>query len=184
MVATRRMTVDEFAAMPLQGRWELVDGEPVEVTPSAGRSGWIAFQLAFQLEAHVRSANLGWVFPPEVGFILFDDRSTVRSPDVAFVRRARLAEPPASFVPLAPDFAAEVLSPSDRRPDALAKVAMYLQAGVRLVWLIDPARRTVTVFHPDETISTHTDGSVLDGGDVLPGFRVTVEEIFDGFVPS
>ncbi len=180
MIATRRLSIEEFAAMPREGQWELIDGEPVEVTPSAGRPGWIAGQITYLLEAHVRSAGLGWVFPSEVGFVLFEDRAIVRSPDVAFVRRDRLAEPPDTFVPLAPDFAVEVLSPTDRHPDALAKVAMYLQAGVRLVWLIDPARRTVTVFHPGYTITTHTDSDSLDGGDVLPGFSVAVSDIFGG----
>lgn len=178
MVATYRMTVEEFAAESRDGSWELIDGEPVEVSPNAGGSGWIAGEIAFLLKAHVRSTKLGWVFPPDVGFILFDDRATVRSPDVAFVRRHRLERPPDTFVPLAPDLAVEVLSPTDRRPDALAKVAMYLQAGVALVWLIDPARSTVTVFRPDETIEVRHEGDTLDGGDLLPGFSVPVAEIF------
>ncbi len=184
MVATHRLSIDEFAAMPREGRWELIDGEPVEVTPASGRSSHIGGRLYVRLANFAEPTELGWAFPADTGFILFDDRATLRSPDVAFVRRERLVEPPDTFVPHAPDFAAEVLSPSDRRPDALAKVAMYLQAGVRLVWLIDPARRSVTVFHPDDTITTHTDGDTLDGGDVLPGFSVSVSEIFDGINQS
>jgi Uma2 family endonuclease len=178
MVATHRMTVDEFGAAPLEGSWELIDGEPVEVNPSAGGSGWISGRLFSRLERFVDSNNLGWAFSPETGFILFDDRATVRSPDGAFVRRDRLARPPDSFVPLAPDLAIEVLSPTDRRPDALAKVAMYLQAGVVLVWLVDPARSTVTVFRPDDTIEVLREGDLLDGGDVLPGLSIPVAEIF------
>jgi Uma2 family endonuclease len=178
MVVTNQITVEEFEAMPLEGSWELIDGEMRELSPNAGDSGWIAGQIVYLLESHARSANLGWVFPPDVGFVLFDDRATVRSPDVAFVRRQRLSKPPASFVRLAPDLAVEVLSPSDRRPDALAKVAMYLQAGVRLVWLVDPDRLTITVFRPDDTIEVLNEGDNLDGGDVLPGFSLPVAEIF------
>jgi Uma2 family endonuclease len=178
MVVTRRVTIDEFAAMPLEGIWELVDGEPIELTPSAGRSGWISGNVFALLSSHVRQSHLGWAFPAETGFVLFPDRSTVRSPDAAIVRRDRLPEPPDSFVPLAPDLAVEVLSPSDRMADALAKIAMYLDAGVHLVWLIDPAFKTVTVFRPDATPTKLTVGDTLDGGEVLPGFMVPVAKIF------
>lgn len=178
MVATRPMTIREFEAEARDGSWELIDGELVALNPSGGGSSWIAGHIAFLLQAHVRATNLGWIFPADAGFILFEDRATVRSPDVAFVRRERLAELPESFVPIAPDLAVEVLSPTDRRPDALAKVAMYLQAGVQLVWLVDPARRIVTVFRPDASIMSLEDGDVLDGGDVLPGFSVPVDTLF------
>ena len=81
-------------------------------------------------------------------------------------------------MPLAPDLAVEVLSPSDRIADALAKIAMYLDAGVRLVWLVDPADQTVTIFRPETTPSKLAADDTLDGGDVLPDFRVPVVEIF------
>ncbi|HEX2281812.1 MAG TPA: Uma2 family endonuclease [Thermomicrobiales bacterium] len=178
MVATRHVTIDEFAAMPLQGIWELVDGELIELTPAAGRSSRIGGRLYARLADHVEPNEVGWAFPAETGFVLFADRTTVRSPDAAVVRRDRLAEPPDSFVPLAPDLAVEVLSPSDRIADALAKIAMYLDAGVRLVWLVDPADQTVTIFRPDTTPSKLAADDALDGGDVLPDFRVPVVEIF------
>ncbi len=85
---------------------------------------------------------------------------------------------PHSFVPLAPDLAVEVLSLSDRMADALAKIAMYLDAGVRLVWLVDPASQTVTIFRPDAVPMKLGAGETLDGGDVLPDFTVPVAEIF------
>ena len=81
-------------------------------------------------------------------------------------------------MPLAPDLAVEVLSPSDRIADALAKIAMYLDAGVRLVWLVDPASQTVTIFRPD-AIPTKLDADdTLDGDEVLPGFTLPIAEIF------
>ena len=178
MVATRRITINEFAEMPLQGIWELIDGEPIELTLAAGRSSRIGGRLYARLADHVEPNEFGWAFPAETGFVLFADRTTVRSPDAAVVRRDRLAEPPDSFVPLAPDLAVEVLSPSDRMADALAKIAMYLDAGVRLVWLIDPASQTVTIFRPESTPTKLVAGEVLEGDDVLPGFAVPVVEIF------
>jgi Uma2 family endonuclease len=178
MVATRRVTIDEFAEMPLEGIWELVDGAPIEWSPAAGRSGWISGRVFALLSSHVGQSNLGWAFPPETGFVLFDDRQTVRSPDAAVVLRNRLAELPDSFVPMAPDLAVEVLSPSDRMADALAKVAMYLQARTPLVWLVNPATRTVVVFLSESDPVTLGESDTLDGGDVLPGFTVPVAEIF------
>ena len=178
MVATRRLTIEEFAEMPLQGIWELVDGEPVELSPTAGRSGWISATIVALLANHVRQSRLGWAFSAETGFVLFDDRQTVRSPDAAVVLRNRLAELPDSFVPMAPDLAVEVLSPSDRMVDALAKVVMYLQAGTPLVWLVNPATRTVVVFRSESAPVTLGETDTLDGGEVLPGFSVPLAEIF------
>ncbi len=178
MVATRQVTIEEFAEMPLQGIWELVDGEPIELAPAAGRSGWISGNIYRLLASHVRQSQLGWAFPPETGFILFEDRHTVRSPDAAVILAHRLAELPDSFVPMAPDLAVEVLSPSDRMADALAKVAMYLQAGTTLVWLVNPATRTVVVFRSETDPVTLGESDTLDGSDVLPGFSVPVAEIF------
>ena len=79
---------------------------------------------------------------------------------------------------MAPDLAAEVLSPSDRMVEALAKITMYLEAGVRLVWLVDPEAMTITVFRPDAALKMLGIGDTLDGGDVLPGFSVPVAELF------
>jgi Uma2 family endonuclease len=114
------------------------------------------------------------------GYVLFPDRETLRVPDVGFIRKDRL--PPRAersrFPRLAPDLAIEVLSPSDRMAEALSKVAMYLEAGVALVWLVDPAQRTIVVFQPDASPMTLRDGDILDGGDVLPAFSVPVAEIF------
>jgi Uma2 family endonuclease len=178
LVAIQRVTIDKFAEMPREGIWELVDGEPIELSPAAGRSGWISATIVTLLANHVRQSGLGWAFSAETGFVLFDDRQTVRSPDAAVVLRNRLAELPDSFVPMAPDLAVEVLSPSDRKADALAKVAMYLQAGTPLVWLVNPATRTVVVFRSEMDPVTLGASNILDGGDVLPGFSVPVAEIF------
>jgi Uma2 family endonuclease len=179
MVATRHFTVEEFAALPRDGSWELIDGEPVAVSPSAGPSSRFGGRIYARIQAHAEPTGLGLAYPANAGFILFDDRAVVRSPDAAFVRRERLPEEPNSFVPVAPDFAAEVLSPTDRRADALAKIAMYLQAGVQLVWLVDPDSRTVTVFQADKPIQTFTIEDTLDFGDVIPGLIIPIAEIFE-----
>ena len=81
-------------------------------------------------------------------------------------------------MPLAPDLAVEVLSPSDHLSDALAKIAMYLEAGVRLVWLVDPGSRTVGIYRPDIGPIILQESDVLEGGDVLPSFQLSVADIF------
>ena len=178
MVATKPVTIDEFAAMPLEGVWELVDGEMIELSPTADESGWVSGRVFSRIERFVDAHRLGWAFPPETGFVLFGDRATIRSPDAAFVRRDRLPSLSGGFVPMAPDLAAEVLSPSDRMADALAKIAMYLAAGVKLVWLVDPSSQTVTFFRLDDPPTKLGVGETLDGGEVLPGFSVPVAELF------
>lgn len=178
MVATHRITIEEFETSPREGTWELIDGELVEVTPSANRSAWIAGEIFGHIRDHVRANDLGWAFGDGAGFILFNDRATVCSPDAAFVRRERLPQLTDRFAPVPPDLAVEVLSPSDRMADALSKVAMYLQAGVQLVWLVDPLDLSVTVFRPDASPKTLGENDTLDGGDVLPGFTLPVADIF------
>ena len=172
MVATRPLTIAEFEAEAPEGLWELIDGEPIAVTPSSGLSSLIASRMGYHLNRYVDSHPIGHVFSADGGFILFGDRATVRSPDASFVRVERLPEVPAAFVPLAPDLAVEVLSPSHHLPDALAKATMYLQAGVSLVWLIDPMKRTATIFRQDEVPITIGEDGVLDGEEVQPGFAL------------
>ena len=146
MVVTRQVSVEEFARMAREGSWELIDGEPVAVNPVAGRASRIGGRLYARLDAFVEAGNLGWAYPADAGFVLFDDRATVRSPDAAVVLKSRIAEEPDGFIPAPPDLAVEVLSPSDRMADALAKIAMYFEAGVSLVWLIRPRRAPSTSF--------------------------------------
>jgi Uma2 family endonuclease len=179
MVATKQITVDEFETMPREGNWELIDGELFEVSPAGNRSGWISGRLFSRIEQFVRAHDLGWAFPPETGFILFGDRATVRSPDAAFVRSERMPELTDHFAAVAPDLAVEVLSPADRMADALSKVAMYLEAAVQLVWLVDPKERTVIVFRPDVSPKSRGSDDTLEGGDLLPGLTIPLAEIFE-----
>ncbi|MFN8590329.1 MAG: Uma2 family endonuclease [Thermomicrobiales bacterium] len=129
MAATRQITIDEFASLSLDGPWELVDGEIRPLNPTGGESGWVSGEIFGELWRFVHATRLGWVFGADTGFVLFPDKDTVRSPDAAVVLRDRLDRPPRGFVPLAPDLAFEVLSPSDLMSEALGKVGMYLDAG-------------------------------------------------------
>jgi Uma2 family endonuclease len=111
--------------------------------------------------------------------VLFSDRETLLAPDVAFVRKDRVPpeEEQARFARLAPDLAVEILSPSDRMASALAKVSLYLEAGVLAVWLFDPIKRTITVFSPDDAPMRLEENDTLAGGNILPGFSIRVGEL-------
>ena len=178
MVTSRALTVDDLAAAPLPEHWELVNGEIVALSPSSGKSARIGGRIYDLFLRHGEEPGLGFAYPAEAGFLLFDDRQTLRSPDAAFVVRDRLPTEPEGFVPVAPDVAVEVLSPSDRMADALAKIAMYLAAGVLMVLLVDPSAQTILVFRPDESVTMLSVDDWLDGGDILPSLRVPVSEIF------
>lgn len=180
MVTTSRTTIEAFEAMSLEGRWELIDGELVEMTPSADESSSIAATIIGFLAPHVRAHHLGRVYAPDGGFVLFPDRPTVRVPDVAFVRADRAPQGAARkhFPRLAPDLVVEVLSPSDRTSDVVAKLEMYQEAGVPLIWLVDPDNQTVTVIAAGKSTVVLRQGDTLDGGDILPGFSVPVAELF------
>ena len=179
-LATVCITPDQFAAMPNRKDFELVDGQLVE-RHMGNKASWVAFELAILLRDFVRENKLGWVFCGDTGFRLDPTRpNTVRKPDVAFVRLGRLEgeEPSDSYDRLAPDLAVESISPNDTVHELEEKIAEYLEAGVRLVWVINPEMRTVKVFRPSEPIIQLKNGDVLSGDDVVPGFRCKVADLF------
>ena len=165
-----------------EARFELVAGVVQPMTPAGGAHGVVVMALARVLGAHAHAHRLGALFSPDTGFVLRRGPDTVRCPDVAFVAADRL--PPGGirggFPELVPDLAVEVRSPTDRTRASRAKVAEYLDVGVRQVWVVDPSTRTVTVHAPDGATRRLGEGDALDGGDVVPGFRCGVDELFEG----
>jgi Uma2 family endonuclease len=102
-------------------------------------------------------------------------------PDLVFAtheRRAVRGRSPRKFLWVAPDLAVEVLSPNQPAGPFTDKILFYLLHGVRLIWVFDPAERSVRVFRPGTTTRTLRSGDTLEGEDVLPGFSVAVEDIF------
>jgi Uma2 family endonuclease len=180
MTATGSVTADELFHLKLPGkRAELVNGRLVVREPAGFRHGRIAWKLAARLSEHVESQDLGILCAAETGFLLTRDPDTVRAPDIAFISRDRIPEPePVEYAELAPDLVVEVLSPDDRPGAVLAKVRDWLDAGTRLVWVVDPARRHVRVFRRDGSESVLAGTDRLDGEDVIPGFSCDVESLF------
>jgi Uma2 family endonuclease len=181
MSTTTLITAEQLLRMPQYERgYELVAGEIRKMTPTGGTHGVVTTELAFQLRGYVKAHGLGRVLTGEPGFILARDPDTVLAPDVAFVRKERLAAEPIGdgFVSGPPDLAVEVLSPGDRMAEAREKAKAWLAAGAAMVWVVNPARRTVTVYRPSAGPKTLTEADELDGQDVVPGFRCRVAELF------
>jgi len=182
VTAKKLMTVAELErdGAP-EGRWELIDGELVEMAPSGPRASQVGLTFGQELANHVKPRKLGAVFGADAGFALFTEqgREMLRAPDAAFVRADRLPPPDdLGFYRLAPDLVVEVNSTSDRASDVLAKALMWLEAGVRLVWVADPPTRTVTVYTPGGESRVLHEDEELTGGEVLPDFRVSLATLF------
>lgn len=148
------------------------------MTPAGRVHGQIANNVAYVLTAHVKQHALGVVYAPETGFVLARDPDTVRAPDAAFVRTDRLVEDADGYFPGPPDLAVEVVSPSDRVQDVEAKAKAWLDAGTRLVWVVWPNTRTVSVHRAGAAVATLREDEPLEGGDVVGGFACSVAEIF------
>jgi len=173
------MTAEELLRLNLPNkRTELVRGVLVVREPAGYQHGDVAMRLAAAIFTHVQARGLGRVFAAETGFTLARKPDTVRAPDVAFISTARLPDPPPrGFAELAPDLAVEVLSPDDRPGEVLAKVADWLNAGARLVWVVDPVRVLARVYRADGSESILDDTDALRGEDVLPGFEYPLSAI-------
>src|SRR5437667_5394634 len=167
-----QMTAEELlnASIPNK-RTELVRGVLFVREPPGGRHGSVTMKLALRIGNYVERTGAGQVFAAETGFTLRRGPDTVRAPDIAFVRRERLPDPIGDGFPeLAPDLVVEVLSPDDRPGETLAKVADWIDAGTRLIWVVDAQRRIARVYRQDGTESIVAESDSLTGEDVLPGF--------------
>lgn len=183
------MTTDDLLALPDDGwMYELIEGRLVRMPGSGFGASTVAVNLAAELALFLRIHKLGRLTGQDGTYDLtqpVDAYETALVPDVAFVRMDRL---PARSSPeyvkalkLAPDLAAEVVSPSQYRPEMAAKAKRYLEAGVRLVWIIWPKYQQVDVWRPgaDEPVATLNMGDALDGLDVLPGFTYALSDLFE-----
>jgi Uma2 family endonuclease len=185
--ANELMTAEQLLTYDARGmRTELVRGALVVREPAGYRHGSVAARILSALAAFLerdqvaRAAAhpLGEVLAAETGFTLHRRPDTVRAPDVAFVAWDRRPEATAGFAELAPDLAVDVLSPGDRPGEVLAKVADWLDAGTRVVWVIDAERRVARVFREDGSVSVLGADDMLDGETCLPGFAIQLSRVF------
>jgi Uma2 family endonuclease len=178
MVVRPPVTAEEL--LLTSRNFELVRGELVPVTPAGREHGVLSAYLALELTLFVRAHQLGRIYTDGVGYTLFRNPDTVRGPDVSFVSRDREAtlKSVRGFIPGAPDLAVEVRSPDNTLAELSVKANEYLEAGARMVWIVDPPTRTVQVMRPGRPAVTLSLDDVLDGGDVLPGFSLPVSRLF------
>ncbi len=168
-------TMAEFLENDLEG-YEYVKGELVPMAAAAIIHGEIGINLIIPLGLYVRENNLGCLYSLETTFQL-DDR--VVKPDIAYVSAERLSEDKFKGFPDAPDLAVEIVSPTDKQYDVIDKVLAYLEAGTRLVWVVEPIMKTVMIYRSetDFTLLTHED--TLTGEDVVVEFSCPVAELFE-----
>ena len=176
----RLMTVDDLLSAPDDGyRYELIRGKLVKRPASGFEHGVCSANINMSIGAYVQAHRLG-VTPVAATFLLATDPDHARIPDVAFVsaERLHLIEDRARAFPAAPDLAVEVISPTDRLTQVREKVADWLVHGVRMVIVVNPRNRAVEVHRPQRAMVTLTEADTIDGGDVVPGWRMRVADVF------
>jgi len=176
----KRISIDEFEVFIQQPEnadklFEYIAGELYEV-PSNPYVSAIASLINFFILQFIRENDIkGYVTGEAGGYMVSGERY---APDVAFIssiKQATLAE--TGYNPAPPDLAVEVMSPNDDNNKLRAKVFNYTLAGT-VVWVVNPKAHTVEVYVPGQPMQTYTVDDVLNGGDVLPKFRLPVKEIF------
>jgi Uma2 family endonuclease len=175
------ITAEEFLRMPRPpdgSRQELVRGVIETMPPPGGLHGARCWRVARRLGNFVEEHGIGHVFINDTGFVSERGPDTVRGPDVSFWSKQRLSEIPEGYIEIPPDLAVEVVSPTDHYSHVRRKVREYLDKGVRLIWVVDPFDRSVTVYRSLKDEDILTDTQTVDGSDVLPGFSCRVADLF------
>lgn len=160
----------------------LIDGELFWDMPPGGVHGDLAAELVYRLRSFADGQDLG-KFTVESGYYPTDDPHTLLAPDVAFISKARAPQPfPNKFVPIMPDLAVEIMSPTDSLQAVRRKAAVYLANGTALVWIVLPVEQGVDVCRAGEGSGLNIqfvgrDGC-LSGEDILPGFELELNLLF------
>ena len=169
------ITLEEFLTNDYES-YEYVKGELVPMSTPTMVHGEISANIVILLGNYVRQNRLGRIYTAETTFQI---GKSGRKPDVAFVSLERLPENRNQASPIPPDLAIEVVSPSDKVYDVKEKALEYLDAGTRMVWVIEPIAKTVTVYRSPNNIRILTVNDTLTGEDVIEGFQCAVAEIFE-----
>ena len=174
------ITPDELLSLPEANGYELVDGRLVERNMGSEAS-WIGGRVFHLLCGFCESQSCGWVLPADAGYQCFaEDPNRVRKPDVSFIRFGRLENErlPEGFFRLPPDLAVEVISPRDPFVAVEGKAEEYLDAGVAVVWVVNPRSRTVSVYRHDGSIARLHETDEIHGEGPLQGFSCRVGDFF------
>jgi Uma2 family endonuclease len=182
MVTSKQLlTAEDVWNMDDDGcRHELIRGELLSMPPTNDEHSRLLFQMNGLLWDYQRNHPEIYWFTGDPGFLLAREPDLLLGPDIAAIHSSRLPEgfPRGTFFEIIPDLTVEILSPSERVGQINTKVNAYLDAGVRLIWLVDPVRRNVTIHAPQQHTQILEGDDILDGGDVLPEFRLPLGELF------
>ena len=178
-VAERLYTAEEFLCMPENEGAELLDGR-IKEKQMGFRSSWIGARVSFEMNILAQREGLGTVTGADGGIQCWPDHpNRVRKPDVVFYRAGRLPNGLAEGWEIAvPDLVVEVVSPNDKADDVEDKLEEYRAAGIPLIWVIYPRTRTAQAMGAILSRTEIRRDGVLDGGDILPGFRLPLAELF------
>jgi Uma2 family endonuclease len=171
-------TIDDLLNTPEDGqKYELVDGEII-VSPGGMRHSEIGIQIAYLLKTYIDDSPIGRLLGSDVGIIL--PNGNLRSPDVSFVSFEKLPKgnTPITFWKFIPDLVVEILSPDDSMRQVADKIAEFLEAGVPLIWLVDPENQTVTVYRSLTDTTKLTASDTINADLILPGFSSKVSNFF------
>ena len=176
-----KYSTEELLRAQSEGGVEFVNGQIVEKPVSIG-SCEVETTLVRLLGNEAARSKSFRVFPSSMGYQCFSEEpSRFRKPDVSAVRSERLVgfAPDTGLIPFAPDLAVEVVSPNDVAYDLNEKIEEYLDNGFRLIWVIHPNTRTVTIYRGDRSVSLLHEQDEITGEAALPSFRCKVSELFD-----
>lgn len=173
------ITAEEFSLLPMSAddsRQELVRGEIISWPLPGGLHG-VTCAKACRYIGNFVDDNRGGTVANGIGFITDRHPDSVRGPDISYWSKERLKEVPVGYIEIAPDMLVEVLSPSNTSKQIRVKIKEYFAKGVRLVWVIAPEDRTLTIYRTlDEGRVLHETATVT-GEDVLPGFSCRVSDL-------
>ncbi len=174
------LTDEEFMALPDDGdRYEIIDGELVNVGNSGMEHGNIGIFLGGLIEIFVRQNKLGVACDSSTAFKMKGGNK--RSPDISFVSKERLVglkRLPKGFFDGAPDLVVEIISPGNTFEEIHNKIEEYFESGTRLLWVIHPDEKYVLVYHSPQPDRLLRGDDILDGEDVILNFQVAVSELF------
>lgn len=155
---------------------ELVDGKIIIMGPSDIVSSEIGLEFGSLLRNWVKPRKLGRVFESSGGFIL--PNSNVTAPDVSFVTADRLKQSKRYFAELVPDLVVEIKSQSYRLKPLREKILSFIKLGAKVGILIDPDKRTVTIYTPTAEPVVLRDGDMISITELLPGWEIAVTELW------
>jgi Uma2 family endonuclease len=176
--AKKVWTDEEIMSLPDSGySYELVNGELAMSPKNNPRHGRTCIKISTRMETFAEKHNLGWVFDSNTGFWMVN--RNLRAPDVSFITTARLPqEHEQGFFEGAPDLIVEVLSPTNRRGEMDERLRDFFESGTKLAWIINTDQQFAEVCHSLTDRKIVGSGGVLDGEDLLPGFKLPLAELF------